>query len=96
MISAAEIANVDAIHPGYGFLAENSEFLRFWIDLSARNCIESGHNPAPSGGCHACALFGRETARGDAPPQFAQTILASFRQCGGLAVCRADADGTRL
>jgi acetyl-CoA carboxylase biotin carboxylase subunit len=26
IISAAEIANADAIHPGYGFLAENSEF----------------------------------------------------------------------
>ncbi|MCE9589414.1 MAG: acetyl-CoA carboxylase biotin carboxylase subunit [Planctomycetes bacterium] len=26
IISAAEIANVDAIHPGYGFLAENSHF----------------------------------------------------------------------
>jgi acetyl-CoA carboxylase, biotin carboxylase subunit len=26
VISAAEIANVDAIHPGYGFLAESSQF----------------------------------------------------------------------
>jgi acetyl-CoA carboxylase biotin carboxylase subunit len=26
MISAAEIANVDAIHPGYGFLSENANF----------------------------------------------------------------------
>jgi acetyl-CoA carboxylase biotin carboxylase subunit len=26
IISAAEIANVDAIHPGYGFLSENSHF----------------------------------------------------------------------
>jgi len=26
IISAAEITNVDAIHPGYGFLSENSEF----------------------------------------------------------------------
>lgn len=26
IISAAEVANVDAIHPGYGFLAENAEF----------------------------------------------------------------------
>jgi acetyl-CoA carboxylase biotin carboxylase subunit len=26
IISAAEIAHVDAIHPGYGFLAENTEF----------------------------------------------------------------------
>ncbi len=26
ILSAAEIANVDAIHPGYGFLSENAEF----------------------------------------------------------------------
>src|SRR6266480_4951899 len=26
VISAAEITNVDAIHPGYGFLSENSNF----------------------------------------------------------------------
>ena len=26
VISAAEIANVDAIHPGYGFLSENASF----------------------------------------------------------------------
>ena len=26
MISAAEITNVDAIHPGYGFLSENANF----------------------------------------------------------------------
>jgi acetyl-CoA carboxylase biotin carboxylase subunit len=34
IISAAEIANVDAIHPGYGFLSENSGF--------AEVCRESG------------------------------------------------------
>lgn len=27
IISAAEVSNVEAIHPGYGFLAENSEFV---------------------------------------------------------------------
>ncbi len=28
IISAAEITNADAIHPGYGFFAENAEFSR--------------------------------------------------------------------
>lgn len=28
IISAAEVADVDAIHPGYGFLAENAHFVR--------------------------------------------------------------------
>ena len=26
MISAAEITNADAVHPGYGFLSENADF----------------------------------------------------------------------
>ncbi|HTK82352.1 MAG TPA: acetyl-CoA carboxylase biotin carboxylase subunit [Bacteroidota bacterium] len=34
IISAAEITNADAIHPGYGFLAENSQF--------AEICLSSG------------------------------------------------------
>ncbi|MFC1461448.1 biotin carboxylase N-terminal domain-containing protein, partial [Verrucomicrobiota bacterium] len=28
IISAAEVADVDAIHPGYGFLAENAHFVQ--------------------------------------------------------------------
>ncbi len=41
IISAAEITNVDAIHPGYGFLSENAGF--------AEVCEMSGitlHRPA--------------------------------------------------
>src|SRR5579884_3713842 len=34
VISAAEITNVDAVHPGYGFLSENADF--------AEVCAESG------------------------------------------------------
>jgi acetyl-CoA carboxylase biotin carboxylase subunit len=43
IIAAAEIAGADAIHPGYGFLAENAEF--------AETCIASNINfigPTPS------------------------------------------------
>ncbi|MBI1372915.1 MAG: acetyl-CoA carboxylase biotin carboxylase subunit [Phycisphaera sp.] len=32
IISAAEVANVDAIHPGYGFLAENANFAEMCRD----------------------------------------------------------------
>ena len=34
IISAAEVANVDAIHPGYGFLAENSHFAEVCRDCN--------------------------------------------------------------
>src|SRR5690606_2551611 len=34
IIALAKSKNVDAIHPGYGFLSENSEF--------ARNCAKNG------------------------------------------------------
>ena len=43
IIAAAEVANVDAIHPGYGFLAENAQFNEM--------CRESGFEfigPSPS------------------------------------------------
>ena len=36
IISAAEVADVDAIHPGYGFLSENSHF--------AEKCRDSGYD----------------------------------------------------
>jgi acetyl-CoA carboxylase biotin carboxylase subunit len=32
IISAAEVADVDAIHPGYGFLAENAHFAEICND----------------------------------------------------------------
>jgi len=32
LISAAEITNADALHPGYGFLAENADFAQICID----------------------------------------------------------------
>ena len=32
LMSAAEITNADAIHPGYGFLAENAKFAQICAD----------------------------------------------------------------
>ncbi len=36
IISAAEITNADAIHPGYGFLSENAEFSRICEDYNIK------------------------------------------------------------
>ena len=36
IISAAELTNVDAIHPGYGFLSENAEFSRICEDYNIK------------------------------------------------------------
>ncbi|HJM82325.1 MAG TPA: acetyl-CoA carboxylase biotin carboxylase subunit [Nitrospinota bacterium] len=50
IISAAEITDVDAIHPGYGFLAENAGFAEVcassnitFIGPTAKNIREMGH-----------------------------------------------------
>ena len=42
IIAAAEIANVDAIHPGYGFLAENARFAEV-----CRSCKVAFIGPTP-------------------------------------------------
>lgn len=49
IISAAEVANVDAIHPGYGFLAENAHFAEV-----CRDCQIEFIGPSPE----AMALLG--------------------------------------
>ncbi len=49
IISAAEIANVDAIHPGYGFLSENAHFAEV-----CRDCKIEFIGPSPE----AMALLG--------------------------------------
>jgi acetyl-CoA carboxylase, biotin carboxylase subunit len=49
IISAAEVANVDAIHPGYGFLAENAHFAEV-----CRECRIEFIGPSPE----AMALLG--------------------------------------
>ena len=36
IISAAEITNVDAIHPGYGFLAESATFAKICEDCNIK------------------------------------------------------------
>ena len=50
IIAAAEVTGADAIHPGYGFLAENADFAEICAD---HNLVfyrpESGHDPLDGG-----------------------------------------------
>src|SRR6201995_1610664 len=64
IISAAEVADVDAIHPGYGFLSENAHFAEV-----CESCNIKFIGPKPAAiramGDRAVA---RETARKDGVP----------------------------
>lgn len=53
IISAAEVANVDAIHPGYGFLAERADFAQV-----CRDCKIEFIGPSPE----AMAMLGDKVA----------------------------------
>src|SRR5438309_1737108 len=53
IIAAAEVANVDAIHPGYGFLSERAEFAQV-----CRDCKIEFIGPSPE----AMAKLGAEVA----------------------------------
>ncbi len=44
IIAAAEITNADAIHPGYGFLSENSKFSRICAEHDIKFIGASGEN----------------------------------------------------
>jgi acetyl-CoA carboxylase biotin carboxylase subunit len=56
IIAAAEVGNVDAIHPGYGFLAENAHF-----NEVVRSCEIEFIGPTPQA---MLALGDKNTARG--------------------------------
>jgi acetyl-CoA carboxylase biotin carboxylase subunit len=43
IMAAAEITNADAIHPGYGFLSENSKFSAYLCKSMALNLLV--HHP---------------------------------------------------
>ena len=61
IISAAEIANVDAIHPGYGFLAENAHFAEVCRDCHIEFIGPSPEAMAMLGDKLLCRKMARET-----------------------------------
>ena len=56
IISAAEVADVDAIHPGYGFLAENAHFSEI-----CKNCNIHFIGPSP----HSIRMMGNKSVARD-------------------------------
>ena len=63
VISAAEVTNADAIHPGYGFLSENPHFAQVcaecgikFIGPSAESIRTMGTRPGRGARCRAWAL----------------------------------------
>jgi acetyl-CoA carboxylase biotin carboxylase subunit len=98
IISAAEIANVDAIHPGYGFLAENAHFAEV-----CRDCQIEFIGPSPE----AMALLGdkiscKKMARQTKTPIFPGTdgaiedideAVTEARKIGYPVIIKASAGG---
>ena len=66
IISAAEITGADAIHPGYGFLSENSEFAKV-----VQRCGLSFIGPSPE----AMALWGDKVRAREAARRFGLPLL---------------------
>ncbi len=67
IISAAEIANVDAIHPGYGFLAENAHFAEVCRDCHIEFIGPSPEAMAQLGDKLACRRMAKETRMPTSP-----------------------------
>ena len=83
IISAAEITNADAIHPGYGFLSENPEFSRVCNDHEIK-FIGAGPTMINSMGDKATA---KETMKNAGVPTIpgSDGLLESIDQGMGLA-----------
>lgn len=83
IISAAEITNADAIHPGYGFLSENAKFSKI--------CAENGIKFIGASPEHIDKMGDKATAKatmkaaGVPCVPGSEGIIADFEQCEKLA-----------
>jgi len=84
IIAAAEITNADAIHPGYGFLAENSNFSKI---CSENNIKFIGASPAMIDGMGDKASA-KETMKKAGVPTIPGSIgiIPDFKTCKKLAI----------
>ena len=83
IISAAEITNADAIHPGYGFLAENSNFSKI---CSENNIKFIGASPEMIDGMGDKAAA-KETMKKAGVPTIpgSDGLIKDFNECAKLA-----------
>lgn len=98
IISAAEIANVDAIHPGYGFLAENAEFAGV-----CRDCQIEFIGPSPEamgilGDKISCKKLARQTRTpvfpgSDGAVEEEDEAIKIAREIGYPVIVKASAGG---
>jgi acetyl-CoA carboxylase biotin carboxylase subunit len=98
IISAAEIADVQAIHPGYGFLAENSHFAEICRSCKIEFIGPSASAMALLGDKVACKKLAKKskvpTVPGsDGPVEDEKLALKVARQIGYPVIIKAAAGG---
>jgi acetyl-CoA carboxylase biotin carboxylase subunit len=84
IISAAEITNADAIHPGYGFLSENAEFSRICGEHDIKFIGASPEMISKMGDKATAKLTMREAGVPCVPGS--EGIIANFEDCKKVAL----------
>jgi len=98
LIAAAEIADVEAIHPGYGFLSENEHFAEVCQSCNIKFIGPSPDAIAKCGDKVAAKKLAREAGvpcvpGSDGPVEDEQAALAIARQIGFPVLIKAAAGG---
>ncbi len=84
IISAAEITNADAIHPGYGFLSENAEFSRICAEHDIKFIGASPEMISKMGDKATAKATMKEAGVPCVPGS--DGIIANFEQCKKIAL----------
>jgi len=98
IISAAEIANVDAIHPGYGFLSENAHFAEVCRDCHIEFIGPSPEAMALLGDKISCKRMAKQAKTPifpgtDGPVEDIEDAVAEAKKIGYPVIVKASAGG---